>query len=386
MNIAHTCLSTIALAGCLALVACGGGGGSSTPSSAASSGSSSSSSTSNSSSGSGGNGSTYSKTVFITDAATVLSTNYNALNIAVADLNTTTGNFCGDTSSEAEFTALQDNWRRAMNRWQSLQGINFGPAEDSVRRSRMAFYPADRNQLASRINDLIAGTDSIDENAIAEKSVDLQGLVALEQILFRSDALATINAADASIRYCQLLQAIAANLLTMTTEINTLWAADAAYFSSFTRAENTEQSLEDLFGGLVEHFQIIENNKLRQPAVGNSGDIESPLAKTSMENIAANLSALEQFMFMDEDSGIDQLLEVSGDNSELLNDITTRINTLKAALANNDTSVVDLAATTAGSAQLETLAESVRDVLEKFATDIAIALDVFIGFNGADGD
>lgn len=273
----------------------------------------------------------------------------------------------------------------AAQSWQRVQGINFGPVNDELRRYRIAFYPLNPDTLVNRIDNLIAGTDVLTASFLANKTADIQGLSALEKILFQALAFETVSAAPTSERYCSLLAAITSNLHNISMVVSNQWQSGGDYYSQFVLEENNEQSLESWFGSVAEHLEIIKNAKLLQVAIGSSADIETPLAQTSIDNIKNNFQYFLDAFYMNDESGVDYLLESVQGGVELL-DLTTQADVLTALLSANTQSLVELSQSDAGVEDIEALGQAVHELLESFAIDVAGAVDVYIGFNGADGD
>ena len=380
MSLRKISITVFLFSAVVGLAACGGGGGGGN-SGGPTSGSSSSSTSSGSSSSSGG----YAKADLALDFSVLIRSGYADLDTRFTELATATTTFCGDTSSEENFDALKTSWQNAMQAWQYMQGINFGPIDEDTRRYRIAFYPLDQAQLDTRILDLINGTDEISQELVAGSAVSLQGLVALERIYFKTDALMFINVPSDTARYCALVSAITSNLTSISAPVLDAWQSGGSYALPFTNSANVETSLEDWFGSVVEHLQIIEDTKLRSAGGMNEGDIESPLAQSSLLNIDNNIAFIEAAFRIENDAGIEAILNAANATA-VATELQARLNILRIALDARSGTLVELRGSDAGVTELEAIADAVHQVLEYMAVEVAEALDVFIGFNGADGD
>lgn len=355
----------------------GGDGGSSS----SGSGPGSSSSSSGSSSGSL---STYSKHDLVIDLADQIAIGYENFDVEAKALKSQADIFCADSENDTEFSTLQGNWQSTMLAWQYVQGVSFGPITEDFRNQRIFFYPVpNREDSQEKIDSFISGPDEITLAFIQGKSSTRQGLIALEYVLFRDDALTLINQKDTGgnkLKACQLITSIAENITTMTTPTAEAWNGD--FYDTFTATTNLDSSLEDWFGGQAELFLLIEGSKLTTTSLS---DIETPLAQTSILNIKENLRFFQTAFIMNESTGIDQALNDQG-SSAITDTMLERLNTLQALLSTTDNSAVLLNTSEEGKVELQTISKAVRDAGEDLGIDVAETLNVFIGFNSVDGD
>jgi len=332
-----------------------------------------------------GTSGSYNKVDFVSDLAEEIAAQYLLLQTELAGLDQNVDNFCADTRKVQSFQAVQQQWRLTLAAWQRVQGINFGPVNVESRRYRVAYYPLNHDRLASRISALVASGDDISEAVVAGSSADLQGLTAMEVILFRENALVVLNEGGQAPRYCHYLRALSTNLQALLAPVAIEWGQSGSYRQTFTAVGNVEQSLEDWFGSVAEHLQIIRDTKLRQVAAGVVNNIEAPYAQESLNNIANNLVLLRQVFDMQRNSGLDRLLEVN-DLAREAQAFTQYMQAFSVQSSSLEGALLEYTSTPEGLDGLEALAASVHEVLEYFAVTLASGLDVYIGFNGADGD
>lgn len=321
----------------------------------------------------------YNKQDLVVDLANQLTTAYAILDFTTTELESQSETFCTDTNSTEEFDTLKAKWVTAMLAWQYVQGINFGPAYEDTRLSRMSFYPIHRSVMQTRIDDLINDTDSITIDIIQNQGASLQGFVALEYVLFRDNALTRIN--DSNTLHCQFIISVANNLTSMTTPMAEAWATGGAYYKNFISNTNTQQSLEDWIKAINLHVTIIQ----KKVTSGNLSEIESPLAQISILNIKENIRFLKNAFTMTSDSGIDQVLK-NLDVTSIADEMRNRLSIAETSLAAVNDSVTILNDSNAGIAELDKLVEEIHNIQEDLAIDVADALGISIIFNGADGD
>lgn len=125
-------------------------------------------------------------------------------------------------------------FREAVLAWARVEHLRFGPAVRENRYERIAFWP-DAKGLARR--QVLRAIDSGDEGlltrgVLAGRSAALQGLTALEVVLFADDKVAglepTLVSPGGAFR-CQLAVAIADNLTMLAEAITRDWAEGGDY-------------------------------------------------------------------------------------------------------------------------------------------------------------
>lgn len=115
---------------------------------------------------------------------------HEAFAIAARDLAAALDGYCVTETSglDTVFDAYHDTY----DGWMAVSWVNFGPQSLFMRPVRVHFWPDSRNtvgrQLAGVLNE--PRDDLLDPEVLASASVALQGLPALERLLFEGDGLA----------------------------------------------------------------------------------------------------------------------------------------------------------------------------------------------------
>ncbi len=219
-------------------------------------------------------------------------------------------NFC---AQGADIDALQLAWLQAMSDWQSIQLVNFGPADEETR-LRVQFYPDERGRVATQVDDVLADSQPITVNRIANATAPLQGLPALEYLIFARDAESLFDAADTGARRCDLLLAISSHLSTRSADLLAAWQADAEF-----RVTRDIDGIADLTEAVITHVVFLRDDKLGRPLGIRNGNVpqpqncESALSGSSSENLRDALSAIETlFTGMGDNPGLDDGLIGAG--------------------------------------------------------------------------
>jgi predicted lipoprotein len=135
----------------------------------------------------------------------------------------------GDEAVIAAFDDLVTAWGR-------IEHIEFGPVTEETRRERIMFWPDRRNLGARQIARAIAARDAsvTDAAQLASKSVALQGIGALEIVLFSDAGLERAAAEDRAYR-CRFGSAIAGNIDSIANEVAGAWNDDTGFAGYWLR-------------------------------------------------------------------------------------------------------------------------------------------------------
>ena len=115
--------------------------------------------------------------------------------------------------------------------WGALDFIRFGPVAREHRLERIFFWPDPRGFASRQLNQVLAARkpELLEPGALSSQSVAVQGLTALEILLFDEKTPLGTGTDDAAKYRCALAGAIAANLNTIATEISTGWTGPDGY-------------------------------------------------------------------------------------------------------------------------------------------------------------
>ena len=135
---------------------------------------------------------------------------------------------CAGNKKAAE--ALKKDFADTVLAWAAVEFLRFGPMSQIGRPERFDFWPDPRGVTPRQVNALIAKRDAsaLDAAALAKKSAAVQGLSALEILLY--DDAHSIAADDEEARYrCKLALAMAQSTHALAREILAEWEGDAGW-------------------------------------------------------------------------------------------------------------------------------------------------------------
>ncbi|MFN4310873.1 MAG: imelysin family protein [Ferrovibrio sp.] len=231
---------------------------------------------------------------------------YDALADATSRLETMARTFCATPAAERKIDALRQAYHDAADAWQDIQHIRFGPIDLFFRSQRFAFWPDPRNTIGKQMAELIAkhASSSLDADTLGHGSVAVQGLPALERMVFGDDVKKLQDAPDAAFR-CGYVVAISENLARMAREARQEWRAPNTGFAAMMlnpgqganpRYRDAQDATLDLFKSLYTAIEFAADHKLARPLGASVDDARPRLAESwrserSLRNIRQNLAA-----------------------------------------------------------------------------------------------
>lgn len=317
---------------------------------------------------------------------------YRALTDATVALETRAVSFCR-APTQAGFDSLRESFHESMDAWQWIQTVRFGPVVYLTRSNRYQMWPDKRGTVAKHLRLLLASKDpeALEPERFATGSVAVQGLSALEILLFDSHASPEDFSGKNGAYACKVLLAITANLARMSTRVTANWIeGDDAYRQYIANAPEGNAVFEDersvgaqLLNDLRTALEFANQHKLSRPLGENIERArpkrsESWRSRRSTENIRINLEGarrLYRSAFAPRLSGtaLDAEIEAGFDG----------------ALAAADGIPMPLSEAVtdpAGRARVEALRDRVSALEKLLASPAAEALDLPMGFNSLDGD
>lgn len=281
--------------------------------------------------------------------------------------------------------ATRDAWRDAMQAWQGIQHVQFGPVQFLMRNFGLQFWPDRKNIGARQLNQALASEQPYDVEFFRHASVSIQGFPALERLLFADNALQQLQQG----RSCELTQAISSHVAQMGHAIHQEWATQATTeFAADQDADAAAELAVELMASLIEPIEAIRDSKLLH-TMGDSVEaakpklLESHRSGNSLTNIRTNLAALNH-LYQGTKPSVDTLLLQAG-ATELAADIRQTFAGLEQALSQIQGPLKTAVTRPQEHAQLTAIATQ----LKQLNTQLDSAMDVLgiqLGFNSRDGD
>lgn len=276
---------------------------------------------------------------------------------------------------------VKNQWQQTTLAWMALQGQERGPAKALEQSWNVQFWPDKKDTTGRKMNVLVHSDTLWTEQDIASQSVTVQGIGAIEWLLYdiHSPLLNAVSQSENIQPGCRVAQAIGQNLATKAQLIATQWDV------------NPWTAL-DAMAWEAEYIALLSNQldfsmkKLSRP-LANIGQprpyfAESWRAKVSMNNLKANVEAMQKLYLAD--GGLDSLLRDKG-----LNELAERVQNHFASMLLTwpiEPSLFDLLQNKEGYRVVLSQYNKFEQLSYLLHDEVAVQLDVVIGFNATDGD
>lgn len=291
---------------------------------------------------------------------------------ATIELNHEFGRYC---AQGGELWNIKQQWHQATLAWMALQGQERGPTKALERSWNVQFWPDKKNTTGRKMQNLIASQKRYTAEDIAEQSVTVQGLGAIEWLLYEE-----VSNLPTDTMVCETGVAISENLVNHADGIRKAWST------------NPWKSLDNQ-AWLAEYLALLSNQldysikKLSRPMakVGKPRPYfaESWRSQTSMSNLKANIEALEA-LYIAGGNGLDRLLREDG-HVALADRIMNQFDTMLVTWP-SESSLFQLLQSKQGYQQIFAQYNKLTQLKYLIHEEVAIELGVVIGFNATDGD
>ena len=309
--------------------------------------------------------------------------------------------FCG-TPNQDNLAAAQDQWRQVVGLWMESELVKFGPAKQGLLHDNIDI-PRGGHANANGIEARITGEgniDSEDPEFARRLPVNQRGLEGTEYLLFggAGEGQAILDVSDMHwARRCDFLRAIVINLHTNIDAILTRWQATGGGYvdewNSAGESGNTtypfvQSAIDDLMNEMEFVVDDLVNVKL-QHVNWVQGKPESWRSESSIANVRHRIEATEMiYLGINKDTdqegfGMDDYLRQTGE-AGLDARIRAQFGVALTAIDGIPGTLEE--AVTSNLSLVDDAEEKSRLLLRLLKRELAEHLDVFFGFNDADGD
>ncbi len=318
---------------------------------------------------------------------------YTSLNEATTELAASVADFCA-TPEPAKVSAVRHAFQSTVAAWAGVDFLRFGPMAQDGRYERFAFFPDVHGTGARQIRGFLVSQDEalLKPGALAGQSVAVQGLPALESLLFLGRESLLQPAPPEPFR-CALAVAVAKNMQTIADEALAGWQGDKSWAGLIenpgpdnpvyrTHAEAMTEVLKAILTGIEQ----VRDQRLTA-ALGNGPDdakaSRAPynVSRQALFYIAASADALQRFADV---SGILGLLPDS--QASYGNSADFEFSNLKGALAKTGADMEAALADPQLRSRLSYAAIVLQSLRDLFQRHVAVWAGLSPGFNSMDGD
>ena len=306
--------------------------------------------------------------------------------VETAKLAQAADDFAGAPSQDG-FAALRVTFDSVSEAWMHAEFFRTGPLEQEQRAERFLYWPERRNIVDKQLTALLAAPDphGLMPAQFAHATVAVQGLPALERLLYGDNARQILSAGPEQKARIAVMQAIAHNLEILAREVAIAWEKASAEPAAFSH-DPTEATTQ-AYGDVLTEIQIIADRKVasvRGAEIDKARpyNAEQYRSGRSLQNIRSNLEALKAAVLGPD--GFATLLPP--DQSALKDEIAKAFDTAMAAAASVP-EPLDAAVTDPDKRKsVDTLLTAANALRELMTQKVPPALGLTVGFNSMDGD
>jgi uncharacterized protein len=289
------------------------------------------------------------------------------------------------------FAALRVGFDAVSDAWMRAQFFRLGPLGAQQRADRFEYWPEKRPIIDKQLAGLLAAKDEsgLAPEKFAQASVAVQGLPALERLLYGDTARQVLSAGPEQKSRIAAIRAIAHNLDALAQELSASWdqALADAKTAGAPFADNADEAAAQLYAGIVTGLQVVSDQKIAGPRGATVDKAKPKTAEQwrsgrSLKNIALNLQSLREAIVGAK--GFAALLPA--DKAALKDEIAAAFDAALKAAAEApeplDTAVVG----EAGRKKVGALLIAVNHLRDLMTQKLPPALGIALGFNELDGD
>jgi predicted lipoprotein len=291
--------------------------------------------------------------------------------------------------------AARKAFASAVAAWSKVEILRFGPIVEEHRYERLFFWPDPKGLGDRQIRDALAKRDEsvTKPEALSGKSVALQGLPALEYLLYGDGADTLAAASEAGAFRCAFARAVAMNNEAIAKSVAEDWREGSPDEKSVLspgpdtipyRAPK-EVTLE-LFKSFTAGIELVRDQKLGKPLGATPEEARPKLAAfwrsgQSLANAAGNLEGVRALFAK---GGLAQVVagEQPGVEKSVLFDLSHAIDVLSGI----GKPMAELAEDADLRGKIEALRVSLKSAGKTAADAIARGAGLAFGFNAMDGD
>ena len=313
--------------------------------------------------------------------------------------------FC-ETQSAEKFELVKKNFADTVLSFAAIEHIHFGPIIKNYRLEKLAYWPDHKGRGLRAVRRLLKTKDrqALSPQKFSEKSIAVQGLTALEFVLFgkgsrngKTQDFKNLFSPDEQGRFrCDYGIRLTANIQQLSAEVYNGWKEQNATIKELLNPSATNEHYRNRKEVILEFYQsvTVEMKKIHdlkiQPLFGRKGKSEKPKRAAfrrsglSLEVIETNIEAMDHFV---RKSGFKLLLDKSPVDLQFhVRKMFKKIYASFDEFEKKSFRIFNVLADENAKNQLKDIAKTVSHLNVGFARYFALAADLPLGFNASDGD
>ncbi len=321
----------------------------------------------------------------------VIRPGYRNAQQSAARLTTAMKDLC-DNGTQQTLDKAKSAFDDTIRYWSIIEIVQTGPVIQDNLFEHILFYPDRKGVGLKQVQALIAKADPKDTtvDAIAGKSVALQGLTALEYVLYGTGS-EDLTTQKNGFR-CQYGAAVAGNIQREAGEVVAAWekpdGVQASWKHPGPQSEDfmdAKEAVTALLGILVHGAETVRDQRLEQFYKGKDNTPRPRMAiywrsKNTWKSMTANLEGLRTLW---QKAGMADLLPP--DSKPVADAIDASFKSLLETVPKLNPDI-EVATSDAEKAKLDALLASSRELITKISDDYGSAVGLSAGFSFSDGD
>jgi hypothetical protein len=333
----------------------------------------------------------------VATAKTVIIPGYQEFGAAAQGLQLRLDALC-KAPGDDKLKGAQDQFAAAAMAWARIQYIAFGPIFEHQRAFRIEYWPDKRNVVGRQLAEVLKKQEhaALKPKRFATTTVGVQGLPALERLLFGDDALSELEGPGAAFR-CGLFAAISNNLESIARDVVAGWTeGDSAFLARIEHPSTDDEELPSgrdaagrLLNDLLTATIAMRDMKLLAP-LGTSLEkakeqqAEYRRSGQSIAVLTANLDGWRDLFGTDQ--GLGGLLAAQPSGKAVADEVFVTADQAAKALAEITLPLDKAVADAAQRKQVEAFTVQLVKLRDLLAGPVATTLNIPVGFNALDGD
>jgi predicted lipoprotein len=289
--------------------------------------------------------------------------------------------FCTKPSKGA-INSLKSAYNETADAWARIEFVRYGPIGKNFRYERMAYWPERKNAVARSLAKAIGEPDKLTPERFKQASVAVQGLSAMERLLYDEGAVDALLSGPEAARRCEVGEAIALSVATLSGETLEGWRGKGGMIETLKTADEAtvRETVSRLGTDLLGVYQAIGDLKLDAVTGMEAAEARPTLAETwrsgrSARAIAQNFQGVKAITTV-----------IVGDDTAHGAKVLAAIQKAHDEAANLPAPLGAMAEDEKARPALADLRQAVREARDLSGAYIPARLGIVIGFNSLDGD
>lgn len=208
--------------------------------------------------------------------------------------------------SQAKLDAARAGFAELVEAWSSAEIIRFGPITEDNRLERLLYWPDRKSIGLKQVQAQLSHRDptAADSKTLASKSVAMQGLGALEFVLYGTDAEALAEKGDPY--RCSYAAAIAGNVGTISAAVTEAWTKPDGFAALWANPgpdnpvyRNGTESITELVGVFINGLELVRDQRVKA-FLGPNAEADKPKSAVYWRSgltgaaVGANLDGMDR--------------------------------------------------------------------------------------------